>query len=76
LDKACIALGSVNDGKAILLTAVSEDLVSRYHAGKLISELSQIMGARGGGKADLAQAGGGDPEKLSLALQRFQEIVS
>ena len=76
LRSGCIALGSVIDGKVIMLTAVTDDLTDRYHAGKLVDELSKVLGGKGGGRADLAQAGGGDPAKLDLALKRFQELVS
>lgn len=75
LQSGCIALGSVVDGKGILLTAVTEDLVSKYHAGDLLQEISKIVGGKGGGRADLAQAGGGDPNRLEQGLQRFRELV-
>ena len=75
LGSGCIALGTVSDGKVVLLTAVTEDLLDRYHAGNLLTEISKVVGGRGGGRADLAQAGGGDPEKLPLALKRFQELI-
>ncbi|MCB0360430.1 MAG: hypothetical protein KDD44_12365, partial [Bdellovibrionales bacterium] len=71
----CIALGSVSDGKAILLTAVTDDLIDRYHAGKLIEELSKIAGGRGGGRSDLTQAGRPDRDKVQEALTRFRELV-
>jgi alanyl-tRNA synthetase len=71
----CIVLGSVIDGKAILLTAVTSDLTDRYHAGKLVDELSKIVGGKGGGKADLAQAGGGDPALLSEAIAKFPNLL-
>jgi alanyl-tRNA synthetase len=76
LGSSCIALGSVSEGKAIVLTAVSEDLVGRYNAGELMRQMSAVLGAKGGGKAQLAQAGGGDPAKLHQALERFQELVA
>lgn len=75
LGASCIALAGVSEGKVIMLTAVSDDLTSRYHAGKLIAEMGQVIGCRGGGKPSLAQAGGGDPSKLEQALKRFEELV-
>ncbi len=75
LGSSCIALGSVSDGRAIVLAAVSDDRVSKYNAGELVRELSKILGGKGGGRADLAQAGGGDPSKLKEALKRFEELV-
>ena len=76
LGSSCIALGSVNKGKAILLTAVTSDLADRYHAGNIMKELAQVIGSRGGGNAELAQAGGGDPEKIPDALKKFEEIIA
>ncbi|MCC6221718.1 MAG: alanine--tRNA ligase [Deltaproteobacteria bacterium] len=77
LGQGCIALASVNEGKVVILTAVTDNLTNKYHAGKLIQELSKVVGGSGGGgRADMAQAGGGDPHKLELALERFRECVS
>jgi alanyl-tRNA synthetase len=76
LGSGCIALATVAEGKAVFLTAVTDDLVSHFHAGKLLEEMAKILGSKGGGRADLAQAGGGDPGKLDLALARFQELCS
>jgi alanyl-tRNA synthetase len=76
LGSGCIALASVSDGKAIVLTAVTEDLTKKYHAGNLMKELNKVVGGHGGGRADLAQAGGGDPEKIHLGLDKFRELVS
>ena len=76
LGSGCIALASVSEGKAILLTAVTEDLTSKHNAGEIIKEMSKIVGSRGGGRADLAQAGGGDPEKIDQALDRFREFFA
>ncbi len=74
LGNAVLALATVSDGKAVVLTAVTD--TTKFHAGQLIQEMGKIMGSRGGGKADLAQAGGGDPAKIEEALKRFQEMVS
>ena len=76
LGNSCLALATVNDGKVSLLTAVSENLIGKYHAGQLIQEIGKIVGTRGGGKADLAQAGGGDPGRLEEALRRFQDVLT
>lgn len=72
----CIALATVNEGKAVLLTAVTSDLVNRFHAGNLLQEMAKVVGCRSGGRADLAQAGGGDPAKIDQALALFQELVA
>ena len=63
-----VFLGSANEGKVTLLTAVTKDLVDRVPANVLIGRLAPIIGGKGGGKADLAQAGGKDADKLPLAL--------
>ncbi|HET7704757.1 MAG TPA: alanine--tRNA ligase [Thermoanaerobaculia bacterium] len=63
-----IVIGSVTDSKVTLLTAVTRDLVDRIPANILIQKLAPIVGGKGGGKPDLAQAGGKDPDKLDEAL--------
>ncbi len=63
-----VVLGSVTDSKVTLLTAVTKDLMEKIPANKLIAKLAPIVGGKGGGKADLAQAGGKDPDKLDQAL--------
>ena len=65
-----VVLGSVTDSKVTLLTAVTRDLTDRISASSLIAKLAPIVGGKGGGKADLAQAGGKDPGKLDEALDR------
>jgi alanyl-tRNA synthetase len=70
-----IVLGSAAEGKVTLLTAVTKDLVDRIPANSLIQKLAPIMGGKGGGKADLAQAGGKDAEKLDEALEGATEAL-
>jgi len=65
-----VVIGSASDGKVTLLTAVTKDLVDRVQANALIGKLAPIVGGKGGGKPDLAQAGGKDPDKLDEALDR------
>src|SRR5438093_8944880 len=72
---AVLVIGSATDGKVTLLTAVTKDLVDRIPANSLIQKLAPIVGGKGGGKADLAQAGGKDPEKLAEALERAPEAL-
>ncbi|MFJ5758122.1 alanine--tRNA ligase [Neobacillus sp. NPDC093182] len=73
---AVILLGSVNEGKVNLIAAVTKDLIDKgYHAGKLIKEVAARCGGGGGGRPDMAQAGGKDPEKLDSALQFVDEWV-
>jgi alanyl-tRNA synthetase len=76
LGSAVLALGAVADDKVNLVVAVTPDLVSQgLHAGKLIKELAAICGGGGGGKPELAQAGGKDPSKLGEALQAAEQLV-
>jgi alanyl-tRNA synthetase len=76
IGSAVILLGSVNEGKVNLIAAVTKDLIDKgYHAGKLIKEVATRCGGGGGGRPDMAQAGGKDPEKLDSALQFVDEWV-
>ena len=70
-----LALGAEADGKAILLVSVSEDLTARLRAGDLIRPLAEAVGGRGGGKPELAQAGGTDPSRLDASLAAFYEEI-
>ncbi len=68
LGSGVVCLGSAVDGKVALVAAVTKDLTKRFPAGKLIQEVAQIAGGRGGGRPDLAQAGAPDASKLDAAL--------
>jgi len=70
-----VVLGSASEGKVTLLTAVTKDLVDRIPASSLIQKLAPIVGGKGGGKADIAQAGGKDAEKLDDALDSAKEAL-
>ncbi|MBN1959165.1 MAG: alanine--tRNA ligase [Desulfuromonadales bacterium] len=69
LGSGVLVLASVSEDKVALLVAVTKDLTSRVKAGDLIKPLAAIVGGRGGGKPELAQAGGSDPEKIEALLQ-------
>jgi alanyl-tRNA synthetase len=75
LHSGIVVLGGEKDGKANLLVAVTSDLSKRYRAGDLVKELSKTLGGRGGGKPEMAQAGGGDPAQLDAALARVYELI-
>lgn len=68
LGSGVIVLAAELEGKANLLVAVTKDLTGRFKAGELVSVLAPIVGGRGGGKPELAQAGGSRPEKIAEAL--------
>jgi alanyl-tRNA synthetase len=70
-----VVIGSAADGKVTLLTAVTKDLLDRVQANTLIGKLAPIVGGKGGGKPDLAQAGGKDPEKLNEALDHASSAL-
>ena len=70
-----LALGSAKDDKVSLIVMVSKDLTPTYHAGNLIKEMAAVLGGTGGGKPDLAQAGGKDPSKLDAALQALYRAI-
>ena len=80
LKSGVVVLGSATDGKVTLLTAVTKDLLGRVRADTLIGKLAPIVGGKGGGKPDLAQAGGKDPDKLNEAIDRapaaLRELLS
>jgi alanyl-tRNA synthetase len=70
-----VVLGRRADGKASLIVRTSPDLLKRVPAGKVIKELAPIIGGRGGGKPDMAEGGGPEPQKLSEALEASYQIV-
>lgn len=76
LGRGIVVLGGEYQGKAALLAMVSKDLTGKYKAGNIIKEVSALVGGRGGGRPDMAQAGGPNPDKLSDALKAVYDIVS
>jgi len=75
LGSGVLVLAGAEGERLTLLAMVSKDLVGRIDAGKLMREIATVVGARGGGKADLAQAGGGDPARLDEAFRRVYELI-
>jgi len=65
-------LATANDGKVGLIAGVTKDLIGRVKAGELVNMVAQQVGGKGGGRPDMAQAGGNQPEKLSDALASVQ----
>ncbi|WP_041121049.1 alanine--tRNA ligase [Jeotgalibacillus alimentarius] len=71
-----LVLIAVNDDKVQMIAGVTKDLIDQgYHAGKLIKEIAPICGGGGGGRPDMAQAGGKDPSRVEEALQFVPEWV-
>ncbi|KXO05607.1 alanine--tRNA ligase [Bacillus thuringiensis] len=76
LESAVVVLASVNDDKVNILAGVTKDLISQgYHAGKLVKEVASRCGGGGGGRPDMAQAGGKNPAQVEEALAFVQEYV-
>lgn len=76
LGSGIVVLGSPVEGKVNLIAGVTKDLMEKgFHAGKIIKEVASRCGGGGGGRPDMAQAGGKDPAKLDAALEYVEEWV-
>jgi len=75
LGSGVVVLAARQDGQVRLLAAVTKDLTSAIHAGKLISAIAPIVGGKGGGRPDMAQAGGTDATQIESALNRAVELL-
>ena len=76
LGSCVLVLASKDEGKVTLIAGVSNDLTARIKAGELVSFVAQQVGGKGGGKPDMAQAGGNDPAKLPAALASVASWVA
>jgi len=76
LKSAAIVLASVQDGKVQLAAGVTADTIAKVKAGDLVNHVAQQVGGKGGGKPDMAMAGGTDPKGLTVALKSVQAWVS
>jgi len=76
LGSAAIVLGAVEDGKVRLIAGVSKDVTDRVKAGELVNHVALQVGGKGGGRPDLAQAGGTEPENLTVALASVADWIS
>ncbi|TSB45667.1 alanine--tRNA ligase [Alkalicoccobacillus porphyridii] len=75
-DSGIIVLGAETDGKVSIVAGVTKDLIEKgYHAGKLVKEVASRCGGGGGGRPDMAQAGGKNPEQLDEALNFVSDYV-
>jgi alanyl-tRNA synthetase len=76
LGSGVVVLGSRENGNVILVAAATKDLAPKgIHAGNIIREVAKVVGGGGGGRQDMAQAGGRDPEALPEALEKVYELV-
>jgi len=76
LGTGVICLAGDNGGKAAIVIAVTKDLVDRLDANRLMKAIAPIVGGRGGGRPDLAQAGGPDPSRLDEAAEAIYDAVA
>jgi alanyl-tRNA synthetase len=75
IQSGVIVLGARTDAKALLIAVVTKDLLNRYHAGKIIKAVAAEVGGNGGGRPDMAQAGGPNIENLEKAIEKVYEVV-
>jgi alanyl-tRNA synthetase len=75
LGSVIVVLGTVADDKVALVGAVTPDLTAKFHAGKIIQEIARQVGGSGGGRPDLAEAGGKDTSALEKAIHQVYRLV-
>jgi len=75
LKSAVIVLAAVSEGKVSLIAGVTADLTGKVKAGELVNSVAQQVGGKGGGRPDMAQAGGTDPSGLPVALASVRSWV-
>ena len=76
LGSGIIIFGAHAGDKAQLLVMVTKDLTDRFSAGDIIKQIAPVVGGRGGGRNDMAQAGGKEPEKLQEALDKAVQMIA
>jgi alanyl-tRNA synthetase len=75
LGSGVVLLATASDGRVSLALGVTPDLTERYRAGDLVREVARVVGGKGGGKADFAQAGGNDPGELDAAFEKLYALI-
>ncbi|MDQ6972561.1 MAG: DHHA1 domain-containing protein [Mariprofundaceae bacterium] len=75
LKSGVIVFGQINGPKVQLVAGVTVDLTDRFHAGNIVREVAQLCGGKGGGKPDMAMAGGTDPDNLNAALAAVKGLL-
>lgn len=76
LGSSVIVLGTIQDGKVVLVAGVSADLLGKVKAGDIVGAVASQVGGKGGGRPDFAQAGGNQPENLDPALAGVESLVA
>jgi len=75
LGSGVVVLGAANEGKVSLIVGVTKDLTGKVQAGKIVGQIAALVGGKGGGRPDLAEAGGSDAGALDGALGKASEVV-
>ncbi|MGB6393396.1 MAG: alanine--tRNA ligase, partial [Candidatus Acidiferrales bacterium] len=75
LGSGVVVLASADDGKVSLIAGVTKDLIPKLHAGKIIQELAKLVGGSGGGRPDLAEAGGKDTSGIEMAISQVYPLL-
>ncbi len=75
MNNGIAVLATENEGRVFILVGITKDLVGRYHAGKLVRELAEIVGGKGGGGGDMAQAGGSIPGNIPKMLNYSEKLI-
>jgi alanyl-tRNA synthetase len=70
-----VVIGSVDDGRASLVVSVTKDLVPKVHAGEIVKQVAPLIGGRGGGRPDFAEAGGNQPDQIPQALMAARTLA-
>ena len=74
LGSAVVILAAVSDKKVSLVVVVTKDLIGKYKAGNILNHVATQIGGKGGGRSDMAQGGGTEPEKLPEALNSVKDL--
>ena len=72
---AVVVLASTEDSNVSIVSGVTKDLTAKVHAGKIVGVIAQAVGGKGGGRPDMAEAGGKDPSQLDAALDEAYAAV-
>ena len=75
LGSGVVIIGSVTEGKVAVIVGVTKDLTGKLQAGKIVGQVAKKVGGSGGGRPDMAEAGGKNPEALDQALRESYAIV-
>jgi alanyl-tRNA synthetase len=75
LKSGIVVIGRKEEGKAGIIVRVSDDLTAKVKAGNVIKEIVPIVGGKGGGRPDMAEGGGSEPEKLAEAIDASYKVI-